>query len=68
MAMRPCEKCLENNWTMETHREIFDEEGYYNKWTVATCMCGNEVDFAHSRQSLYKKNGEPRIPGYKKIV
>lgn len=51
---------------METHREIFDEEGYYNKWTVATCMCGNEVDFAHSRQSLYKKNGEPRIPGYKK--
>lgn len=33
--MRPCDKCLENNWKFKV------EDG----WCFATCICGHEVEW-----------------------
>ena len=62
MPMRPCEDCLENLWTLHTEREIFEADGYYNKWTVAICLCGREIEFGHKKLSLYHASGKQRLP------
>jgi len=62
MAMRPCEKCLENRWNIETRRGVNEEKKTYEKWAVATCeLCGNEVEFGHKELSLYHKDGRLRF-------
>lgn len=33
--MRPCDKCLENNWTFKKEED----------WIFATCICGHEVEW-----------------------
>lgn len=47
MAMRPCEKCLENNWSFKTL-----DDG----WIQATCnMCWHEVEWEKKKQTLQDK-------------
>jgi DNA-directed RNA polymerase subunit M/transcription elongation factor TFIIS len=44
--MRPCEKCLENNWTYEKIEDTIR----------ATCkLCGYEVEFAARKPKQSKK-------------
>jgi len=41
MAMRPCGKCLENNWKFEKNDNLI----------IATCiMCGNEIQFEPTKR------------------
>ena len=51
MAMRHCDKCLENNWKFEVVEEI----------VRATCvLCGNEVEFATRERDDVWKTGKCR--------
>lgn len=59
--MHPCEKCLENNWTFKKMRDVDEEKKTYTKWSLATCICGHEVEFGHKELNLYKESGERRF-------
>lgn len=59
--MQPCEKCLENSWTFKKMRDVDEEKKTYTKWSLATCICGHEVEFGHKELDLYKKSGERRF-------
>lgn len=46
MAMRPCQKCNENNWSYK----------HIDGWITATCnMCDFEVEFEAKKKSGKKK-------------
>lgn len=59
MAMRPCEKCLENNWKLDHHQtsnEQPDGSHLRESYMTADCQsCGNQVEFGHEQKVMHTK-------------